>query len=206
MWLLIAVTIAAPVSDAHPHIGAILALVVLISILAGASLSGNRRIVVLVAIPLSGLWMLARLLEEFGNGQHIYNHLPHAFGLVLSCVLIWAIFGRLSAASRVTSTVLAEAFISYLIIAIAYSQVYWILNEVVPNPFNQRIPPTEGATLLYFSMVSLSGVGYGDITPVNPFVRIIAALESMTGIFYLAIVVSRLVSSYRPAPSADRES
>jgi Ion channel len=58
---------------------------------------------------------------------------------------------------------------------------------------------SQSSTLLYFSMITLSSVGYGGIVPVNPYVRFTAALESMIGIFYIAVVVARLVSSYRPA-------
>jgi voltage-gated potassium channel len=47
-------------------------------------------------------------------------------------------------------------------------------------------------------MITLSSVGYGGILPLNPYVRLIAALESLIGIFYIAVVVARLVSSYRP--------
>jgi hypothetical protein len=94
--------------------------------------------------------------------------------------------------------VIAEAFISYLIIAISFSQLYWILNGLVVNSFNQRVTAAQSAEFLYFSMITLTSMGYGGIVPVNPFVRIVAALESMTGIFYVAIVVARLVSAYRP--------
>jgi Ion channel len=198
MWVLLAVTLASPVGDAHPHIGAVLALVVVCSILVGARFAGNKRIVRMVAVPLSGAWMIARLLEEFGNGQHPYNHLAHVFGLALSCTILWALFHRLGRTSQVTSSVIAEAFISYLIIATAFSQLYWILNELVADAFNPKILPSEGTTFLYFSMTTLSSLGYGEIAPVNPFVRLVAALESMTGIFFVAVVVARLVSSYRP--------
>ena len=59
----------------------------------------------------------------------------------------------------------------------------------------------KSGTLLYFSMITLSSVGYGGIVPVNPYLRITAALESMIGIFYVAVVVARLVSAYRPKTS-----
>jgi hypothetical protein len=93
--------------------------------------------------------------------------------------------------------VISEAFICYLVIAIAFSQLYWALSRLITNPFNQIIPESQSGTFLYFSMITLSGVGYGGIIPTNPYVRLIAALENMIGIFYVAVVVARLVSSYR---------
>jgi Na+/H+-dicarboxylate symporter len=89
------------------------------------------------------------------------------------------------------------------VIATAYSQVYWILNRFVDRAFNQAIPTTQNGTLLYFSMVTLTSVGYGGIVPIDPYVRMIAALESMSGIFFVAVVVARLVSSYGPKPTQE---
>jgi hypothetical protein len=197
MWLAIAETLASPVADRYPHIGAAMALIIMLGVLLGARLAVSKKIVVRVVLPLSGLWILARLAEGLSDGQHIYNLVSHSVGLMLSCAILWALFDRLHT-SEVTSSVIAEAFISYLIIAISFSQLYWILNGLVVNSFNQRVTAAQSAEFLYFSMITLTSMGYGGIVPVNPFVRIVAALESMTGIFYVAIVVARLVSAYRP--------
>jgi Ion channel len=197
MWLLIVETLASPLADRNPHVGAAMALIILLGVLLGARLSVSRKLVIRVVLPLACLWILARLAEGFSNGEHIYNLISHSIGLTLACAILWALFDRLHT-SEVTSSVIAEAFISYLIIAISFSQVYWILNELVVNSFNQKVTETQSAEFLYFSMITLTSIGYGGIVPVNPFVRLIAALESMTGIFFVAIVVARLVSAYRP--------
>ena len=184
MWLVIAETLASPLADHYPHIGAAMALIIVLGVLLGARLAVSKIIVIRVVLPLSGLWILARLAEGFSNGQSIYNLVSHSVGLMLSCAILWALFDRLNT-SQVTSSVIAEAFISYLVIAIAFSQLYWILNELVVDSFNQKVTATQSAEFLYFSMITLTSVGYGGIIPVNPFVRLVAALESMTGIFYV---------------------
>jgi len=104
MWLVIAVVLASPVADAHPHLGSLVALFVPIIILIGASFAGNKKIMVMVAIPIAGLWMVARLVEEFSNGLRVYDHLGHVAGFALSCTLFWALFGRLGTVSKITST------------------------------------------------------------------------------------------------------
>lgn len=203
MWLTIAMTVAAPAADSHPHIGAAMALIILCSVLLGARLTASKKIVTRVALPVSGLWILARLLEGLTDRPFFYNFLAHVVGLILSCAILWAIFRRLGT-TNVTEGVIAEAIISYLVIAVAFSQLYWLINDLVPGCFNQKLSPKQSAEFQYFSMITLTSVGYGGIVPVNPFVRMIAALESMTGIFFVAIVVARLVSSYRrpSSPSA----
>ena len=172
-------------------------------ILLGASYMARRKLVRLVVLPISGLWLIARGLEAFCDSRHAYAHLAPIAGLALSVSILWAIFDRFNSVPRIPRSAIAEAFISYLVIAIAFSQLYWILSRALPNPFNQVIPESQSGTLLYFSMITLSGVGYGGIVPVNPYVRLVAALESMAGIFYIAVVVARLVSSYRPTPVAE---
>ncbi len=54
----------------------------------------------------------------------------------------------------------------------------------------QRMRPHD---LLYFSYMTLTTTGYGDITPTHPVVRMLATIESITGVLYIAIMISRLV-------------
>ena len=51
--------------------------------------------------------------------------------------------------------------------------------------------------LIYYSMITLTTVGYGDIIPVNAWARTLAALEGMTGVLYIAVLMGRLVGIYR---------
>jgi voltage-gated potassium channel len=188
--------LASPLADKHRHLGELLALVLVVLIFAGASYMANRRILRVAAVPVAGLWLVARTLEAFGDGQHFYTHLAPVAGFALSCTILWAILDRFDRVPYVTSSVIAEAFTSYLIIAIAFSQLYWMLSRILPTPFNEVIPAGQSSTYLYFSMITLSGVGYGGIMPINPYIRLIAGFENMIGIFYVAVIVARLVSAY----------
>jgi hypothetical protein len=201
MWALLVLTLVSPLADFRPRLGAVLTAAYLVCVIAGAECWGNKKIILRLALPLAGLWIIARLLEELGDGSRPYDHAAHFVGLALSCAILWAVFDRIGSKSQLRSKVISEAFIGYLIIAIAFSQLYWILNDLIPRSFSESIPKSRSSTFLYFSLTTLSGVGFGDILPVNPFVRLIAALETITGIFFIAVVVARLVSSY---PSGER--
>jgi hypothetical protein len=54
----------------------------------------------------------------------------------------------------------------------------------------------EGFNAFYFSFITLSTVGFGDITPVSKVARTLAAMEAITGLFYVAVLISRLVALY----------
>jgi len=55
--------------------------------------------------------------------------------------------------------------------------------------------------MIHLSIATLTSTGYGDITPVAPFARSMSQLEQLLGIFYIAVLISRLVGIY---PSSDR--
>src|SRR6266480_3728242 len=54
----------------------------------------------------------------------------------------------------------------------------------------------RGFNAFYFSFITLSTVGYGDITPVSKVARMLSAMEAMTGLLYLAVLIARLVALY----------
>jgi voltage-gated potassium channel Kch len=77
--------------------------------------------------------------------------------------------------------------------------LYSAIAKVYPGSFLQT---ATGATnrptdLLYFSLVTLTTLGYGDILPGYGGVRILAALEAGAGVLYVAITVALLVSGYK---------
>jgi ion channel len=194
----VAQILVSPLADDDPHAGAVLALILLATLVVGTSYQVNRKVAFLALAPFCLLWLVARTLEAFAAPGHFYSHLAPAAGLGLSCAALFIIFHRFFSVNMVTRAMLAEAFVCYLIMAIAFSQLYLLLSRVVDQPFNQQVPLTQSSTFLYFSMDTLSGVGTGVIAPINPYIRLITGIENMIGIFYLAVVVSRLVSSYRP--------
>jgi hypothetical protein len=54
---------------------------------------------------------------------------------------------------------------------------------------------------MYFSFVTLSTIGYGDIIPVNHVARMLAIIEATSGLLYMAMLVARLVALYSREPS-----
>jgi hypothetical protein len=204
LWSLVGEMLASPLADTYPRIETLFGLAVPLMVLAGIGHLASRRIVRRVVLPVAALWMITRIIEAFSNRRETHASLSVFVGLVLSCSILWAIMDHFRAQFRSPRGAIAEAFIAYLVIATVFAQLYWILNRFVDHAFNQEIPPTQNGTFLYFSMVTLTTVGYGWIAPLNPYVRMVAALESMSGVFFVAVVVARLVSSYKPKGSARR--
>ena len=90
---------------------------------------------------------------------------------------------------------------AYLLSELAWALAYALLERVNPNSFVFTIGPRSsqsmnGFTGLYFSFITLSTVGYGDIIPMSEVARMLAIVEAMFGMFYMALLIARLVSLY----------
>lgn len=110
------------------------------------------------------------------------------------------VLGYVLAPGAVNPDRLFAAMSFYFLIGIGFSIVYGMIEFLNPGSFSglamlgsERRPTAE---LLYYSFVTLTTLGYGEITPVTPQVRSLAAIEAMMGVFYLAIMVARLVALY----------
>ena len=88
-----------------------------------------------------------------------------------------------------------------------WTMAYWLVYYLTPEAFAFNTATgtkqtMEGFNAFYFSLITLSTVGYGDITPVSKVARMLAAMEAMTGLLYVAVLIARLVGLYSaPKPS-----
>ena len=88
------------------------------------------------------------------------------------------------------------AMCSYLLLGFIWTMIYLFLNAVSPGSFNGISMVSDGTTLsdfVYYSFVTLTSLGYGDITPVTPIARALSYLEAIIGQFYIAVLVATLV-------------
>ena len=117
---------------------------------------------------------------------------------VFMAVIITAILRHIFLQKDVSADLIAGAIVSYLLMATMWSFIYYLLEAVRPGSFNLPAGTlyTQPALFRYFSLVTITTVGYGDITPVAPVARAFANLEAVVGQLYLVILVSWLVGMY----------
>lgn len=86
----------------------------------------------------------------------------------------------------------------YLVLGLTWSFAYEALVLVDPGAFAFATPPATAvelkSDLMYFSFVTLTTVGYGDVTPLHPFARSLAMVEALAGQLFLAVTLARLVA------------
>jgi hypothetical protein len=125
------------------------------------------------------------------------------FGLVLIAPLV--ILNRIIRHESVGLETILGAICVYILIAIAFAGIFAGVNDGEPNGFfAQPITPTS-VDFLYFSFVTITTVGYGDLTAGTSTGRVLVTFEALIGQIFLVTLVARLVSMYgtRQRPARD---
>jgi len=131
--------------------------------------------------------------------------LKWALLVVFFGLTVYGLFPYLKNARSVTDAHLYTAISIYLLLGMQWFALYSAIDVFFPGAIlqNNAAVADRHSELLYFSLVTLSTIGYGDIVPVNGEVRMLAALEGVAGVLYIAITVALLVSSYKQQGASD---
>ena len=127
----------------------------------------------------------------------VFDYLSLLLMVLLFLGMLRLTAGRVLFHGRVDANRLAGALSLYLLLGLVWTLMYLVLLTFDPQALeglvfeNWRHAFSDTA---YFSFVTLTTLGYGDILPRDPLARFLAYLEAVTGVFYLAIVVASLVS------------
>ncbi len=122
-------------------------------------------------------------------------------GLLAVLLLAGMVASRVFAPGRVTADRLMGAIALYMLFGVAWGNAYDLVALLVPDAFSAPADANRGAERwFYFSFVTLTTVGYGDVTPVASVARVLAIAEALVGQLYPAIVLGRLVTLQTSAP------
>ena len=181
----------------------------MVMVFAVLAVGGGRRsltiALVLLAPALVGKWI-----------NHFFPNLLHPafflaavglfFGFVVARLLVFLV-----REPRVDANVLCAGVSGFLLLGLLWMPAYAAIARMDPHAFALPTSPGAPATLdgfsaFYFSFITLCTVGYGDIAPVSRVARMLAVTEAVAGLFYMAVLISRLVSLHSSAQSAARNS
>jgi hypothetical protein len=175
-----------------PLIESIFFTVVLVS---GAVAIADRRRTVVIATVLTFAALAGRWIHHFRP-----DLMPPAVFLVSGILSVLFVIIHLLrfvlTASEVDTEVLCASISAYLLLGLLWTFAYWLVAELIPNAFafNGADKSLEGFNGFYFSFITMSTVGYGDITPVAKVARMLAAMQATTGLLYVATLIARLVA------------
>jgi voltage-gated potassium channel len=200
--------VSTPFIDALQQ-GALIQAVLLTLVLFSAVLvvGANRRKLILATV-LATPALVGKWVNHFWP-YAMPTEVALAAALLFVAFVVANLFRFILTAPRVNLEVLCAAVSNYLMLGILWTLAYLLLAELLPDAFAFNAGPAservmDGFNALYFSFVTLSTVGFGDITPVSRFARMLAIVEAATGIFYMTVVIARLVALYSSGDSHNR--
>lgn len=176
---------------------AIINKILILLVLAGAFriFEGDRKLLAAIV----GLFLIAAIaipVDRFTPGR-----IPLIVGVAaqITAMTVTVIYIAREALREewVTKDTLMGALAVYLLIGIGLTQVYDLIESTSPGAFTNLAGSTATqihAELTYFSLVTLTTLGYGDIAPVLPLARTLAATEAILGQFFVAAVIGLLIS------------
>jgi len=116
-------------------------------------------------------------------------------GIIFFGSIIYMIFKHILMQKKVSDEVIFGAIVVYLLLGIFCALCYGIIGALDPTAFyfgNEFIGDSR-MRFLYFSYITMTTLGYGDITPVAPIARSLAMLEAIIGQIYLVVMIAWLV-------------
>ncbi len=189
-----------PVFQGKPFASLLLSLLyTLIAAASALSVFRSRRLLVVVCslgLPCVVLNWVARLADLGLVLNLMAAGLLVAFGFVLVAVLLQDILTT----STVTGNTLCRAVSGYMLIGISWAAMYQMLLLLDPGAILPLPSESSWSTCVYFSFITLTTLGFGDIAPVSPFARSLVIMEAVVGPMYLVILIARLVAAYRRKP------
>lgn len=202
--ILLLLVIAPPITQAFGIRGIEDYLFIVVFIAALNNVAVHRRHVivgVLLGLPAIAVRVFAAYTGELSRTGYAVVIVPT---LLFFCYLVWHVLNDVLRGRRLTAEKITGAIVAYLLIGLIWSLAYLLVAVIQPSSF--RIPddivslvqssPTKTAwsVFVYYSFITLTTLGYGDITPLGSTARTLSWIESVVGPLYLAILIARLVA------------
>jgi len=156
-----------------------------------------------VALVVSMAALVARAITavmEMFDVTYITEVMNVAAAILAMGALAWVISGVVFGPGRMTIYRVNGAVLLYLAIAAIFSWLYRLVAIFVPGSFSgiefRLGDAATGYHYTYFSLTTLTTLGFGDIVPVSPIARSLATMEAVIGQLYIAIILGRILTIY----------
>ena len=177
-----------------------------VMLVCGVAIAWRRRAVFFLALSVTVVTLAARWADFLRNTP--LGVWPHLLSIAAILMLLYILLSQVFAPGPVTAMRIQGAIAVYLLFGIAWAHAYAIVGSTIPGSFT--IPERElqlPSEWFYYSFVTLTTVGFGDIVPSHRVARALTVGEVLTGQLYLAVLIGRLVGmQISSAPSSTGQS
>ena len=209
-------------SKFHYLLASLTLMIVLYPFIEGIGFAEHLFLFIILSIFFSSLYTLnhsprLRRFAYFNGGLMVIlvalsgflKDIPPVFGIVGAfatlCFLIliaFAIILDIFHSQDVTTDTISGAACLYLLIGIIWGEAYSLLEHLAPGSFYCSLPEKMGHRInssffTYFSFVTLTTIGYGDVSPASEGAKVLVIIEAILGQLYIAIFLARIIASYQ---------
>jgi voltage-gated potassium channel len=133
----------------------------------------------------------------------VIKGISKGINVILFIIIVFDLVKKVSQARMVSPKVILEAINGYLMIGLVFSIAVAFLTGLNPGSFSFDMIDAQTFQTghpfyqyIYYTFITLTTVGYGDIVPLTPVARSLSVLISVTGQLYIAVVIALLVGKY----------
>lgn len=194
--LLFLANVAFTVALSIPASGYVMEITAFLFFQGAAIIALMRSQYITIVVTISAINLLFYLLTMVTNTS---PYLPFFFLHNIPVVLLYIItsmimFRHVVRGGPVTNEILYGLGSLYLQTGLVFAFLYDFIEHFHPGSILTPVGLVSFDSLVYFSIVTLTTLGYGDIQPLTPLARLIVCTESIFGVLFIAIVVSRIIS------------
>jgi len=186
-----------PLAQPHSLVSAVLAVMWLMLIVATAVIATRKRGAVIAMLCSATLALIANILR-IDEPSVLTLCVGSASCAVFMLLLSWVVWRAVEGPGPVTYHRARGAIVIYLSVALAFAALYELLITLIPNAITAVAPQGDylvvGQSLMYYSLGTLTSIGYGDLLPRHPLARSLSTLESVIGQLFPAILVARVIA------------
>lgn len=162
------------------------------------SLRNDKKFLIRISVFLTlALWV------AFFSKFQMVNIIFRSLNFFFFVFLVLSLIKQVSSTATVTFKVIVDSITGYLLLGFAFSLIVAIISTKIPGAYNTNFSANLDKDMLepmqdniYYTFMTFTTTGYGDITPTHPISKSLAVLISVSGQLYVAVIIAMLVGKY----------
>lgn len=187
------------------HLGDVFALLFLVMLPPLiAKLAGSPRRFVIAGWIILGAGCAVAAIGQIIHAPSVVAIAYNVMQLLIQLFIAWLILRALGEKTNMTYQSIFAAASLYVMIGIVFSKLYAVIQAVTGQPFFNSVRAIVPSDFVYYSFVTLTTIGYGDLVATSEIGRILSVIEAITGSLYLVTVVALIVGNVHPHKSQEQ--
>ena len=192
LCLILGMLVMGPILEQFVTLRVMIDIFITIIALSMVSVISNQRRLLKIGAVLASVMILSIWLDNFFP-YDAFAVASMIIGVIFTAIVIVHTLTFIIKSETVVKEVIYAAVVVYLLMAQVWAFIYLILYLIDPASFNVPQGQMDLWTFEYFSFVTISTLGYGDITPLTKVAKAFSMLEAIVGQLYLVVVIAWFV-------------